>query len=45
MDDDDTNASEKEEVYDEMYDPEWSDDAEDMVEDDSVETNSRRNVR
>ena len=33
------------EVYDEVQDPEWSDNGEDIVEEDSVESNSRRNVR
>ena len=33
------------EVYDEVRDPEWSNDGEDIVEEDSVESNSRRNVR
>ena len=32
-------------VYDEAGDPEWSDNGEDTVEEDSVQSNSRRNVR
>ena len=33
------------EVYDEVRDPEWSDNWEDIVEKNSVESNSKQNVR
>ena len=39
------STAEEQDVFDDVHDPEWNDDAEDMVDDDSVETNSRRNVR
>ena len=39
------STADEQDVCDDIHDPEWSDDAEDMVDDDSVEKNSRRNVR
>ena len=39
------STADEQDVGDDVHDPEWSDDAEDMVDDDSVEKNSRRNVR
>ena len=41
---DDDNTVEKK-MDDEACDPEWSDNGEDTVEDDSFESNSRRDVR
>ena len=44
--DEDEKSTADEEVYNEVRDPEWCEDAaEDMVEEDSAEPNSRRDVR
>ena len=44
--DEDEKSTADEEVDDEVHDPEWCEDAaEDMVEEDSAEPNSRRDVR
>ena len=43
--DEEQKSTADEEVYDEVRDPEWSENAEDLVEGDSVESNSRKNVR
>ena len=45
LDEDENSIDDEEEVHDGMHDPEWSDAGEDEVEDDSVESNSKRNVR
>jgi hypothetical protein len=41
----DDNSILEQEVYNETCDPEWSDNGEDTVEDDNLESNSRRNIR
>ena len=45
IDDKEMSTAEEQDVFDDVHDPKWNDDAEDMVDDGSVETNSRRNVR
>ena len=45
IDEEEMSKADEQEVFDDIHDSEWSDDAEGMVDDDSVETNSRRNVR
>ena len=45
LDEDENSIVDEEEVHDGTHDPEWSDAGEDEVEDDSVESNSKRNVR
>lgn len=45
MMDEENSTADEEEEYDEVRDPEWCENAEDMVEEDSVQPNSSRDVK